>query len=83
MLVSSVLASYPVPALFATHAYAAIKGAEVALARTMAAYYAPQGIRVNAIEPGLVATPDVGAGLGGPVDLGLRGGQAAARRAGS
>ncbi len=57
VLVSSVLASHPSPRLFATHAYAAIKGAEVALARTMAAYYAPQGIRVNAIEPGLVATP--------------------------
>ncbi len=57
VLVSSVLASHPSPRLFATHAYAAVKGAEVALARTMAAYYAPHGIRVNAIEPGLVATP--------------------------
>lgn len=57
VLVSSVLSSHPSPRLFATHAYAAIKGAEVALARTMAAYYAPHGIRVNAIEPGLVATP--------------------------
>jgi NAD(P)-dependent dehydrogenase (short-subunit alcohol dehydrogenase family) len=57
VLVSSILGSYPSPRLFATHAYAAIKGAEVALARTMAAYYAPRGIRVNAIEPGLVATP--------------------------
>ena len=27
------------------------------LARTMAAYYAPHGIRVNAMAPGLVATP--------------------------
>ncbi len=57
VLVSSILASYPSPRLFATHAYAAIKGGEVSLARTMAAYYAPHGIRVNAIEPGLVATP--------------------------
>jgi NAD(P)-dependent dehydrogenase (short-subunit alcohol dehydrogenase family) len=57
VLVSSVLASHQSPRLFATHAYAAIKGAEVALARTMAAYYAPHGIRVNAVEPGLVATP--------------------------
>lgn len=57
VIVTSVLASDPVPGLFATHAYAAIKGAEDALARTMAAYYAPHGIRVNAIAPGLVATP--------------------------
>ena len=57
VLVTSVLASDPVPDLFATHAYAAIKGAEDALARTMAAYYAPHGIRVNSLAPGLVATP--------------------------
>lgn len=57
VLLSSVLASDPVPSLFATHAYAAAKGAEEALARTMAAYYAPHGIRVNALAPGLVATP--------------------------
>ena len=57
VLVSSVLATNPAPKLFATHAYAAVKGAELALVRTMAAYYAPHGIRVNAIQPGLVATP--------------------------
>jgi NAD(P)-dependent dehydrogenase (short-subunit alcohol dehydrogenase family) len=57
VFVTSVLASDPVPSLFATHAYAAVKGAEDALARTMAAYYAPHGIRVNSIAPGLVATP--------------------------
>lgn len=57
VLVSSVLASDPVPSLFATHAYAAIKGAEEVLARTTAAYYAPVGIRVNALAPGLVGTP--------------------------
>jgi NAD(P)-dependent dehydrogenase (short-subunit alcohol dehydrogenase family) len=57
VIVTSVLASDPVPGLFATHAYAAVKGAEDALARTMAAYYAPHGIRVNSIAPGLVATP--------------------------
>jgi NAD(P)-dependent dehydrogenase (short-subunit alcohol dehydrogenase family) len=57
VLVTSVLASNPVPELFATHAYAAIKGAEDALARTMAAYYAPHGVRVNSLAPGLVATP--------------------------
>jgi NAD(P)-dependent dehydrogenase (short-subunit alcohol dehydrogenase family) len=57
VLVSSVLATDPVPSLFATHAYAAVKGAEDALARTAAAYYAPHGIRVNVVAPGLVATP--------------------------
>jgi NAD(P)-dependent dehydrogenase (short-subunit alcohol dehydrogenase family) len=56
VIVTSVLASDPVPQLFATHGYAAIKGAEDALARTLAAYYAPHGIRVNSLAPGLVAT---------------------------
>jgi len=57
VLVSSVLAAHPVPELFATHAYAAAKGAIVALATTMAATYAGNGIRVNTIAPGLTATP--------------------------
>nr|MBA2700681.1 SDR family oxidoreductase [Chloroflexota bacterium] len=43
--------------LFATHAYAAAKGAIVALATTMAASYATQGIRINVVAPGLTATP--------------------------
>lgn len=43
--------------LFATHAYAASKGAIIALTRTMAAYYADHGIRVNAVAPGLIETP--------------------------
>jgi NAD(P)-dependent dehydrogenase (short-subunit alcohol dehydrogenase family) len=42
---------------FATHAYAASKGGIVALSRAMAAYYAPRGVRVNVIAPGLIATP--------------------------
>ena len=42
---------------FAAHAYAASKGAIIALTQSMAAYYAPHGIRVNAIAPGLVRTP--------------------------
>lgn len=67
VLVSSILGSYPSPRLFATHAYAAVKGAEVSLARTMAAYYAPHGIRVNAIEPGLVATPMSGRASSDPL----------------
>jgi NAD(P)-dependent dehydrogenase (short-subunit alcohol dehydrogenase family) len=56
VLVSSVLASQPVPSLFATHAYAAAKGAIIALATTMAASYAPDGIRVNVIAPALTET---------------------------
>ncbi|MCC6441970.1 MAG: SDR family oxidoreductase [Armatimonadetes bacterium] len=42
---------------FATHAYAASKGGIIALSRAMAVYYAPKGIRVNVIAPGLIATP--------------------------
>jgi NAD(P)-dependent dehydrogenase (short-subunit alcohol dehydrogenase family) len=54
---TSVLAFSPEPGYFATHAYAASKGAIIALTTAMAAYYAPNSIRVNAIAPGLVATP--------------------------
>lgn len=57
VLVSSVLATSPVPELFATHAYAAAKGAANALVTTLASYYASDRIRVNAIAPGLVRTP--------------------------
>jgi NAD(P)-dependent dehydrogenase (short-subunit alcohol dehydrogenase family) len=57
LLMSSALASHPAAELFATHAYAASKGAIEALTRALAAYYAPHGIRVNAIAPALVATP--------------------------
>lgn len=54
---SSVLARHPEPQHFATHAYAASKGAIEALTRSAAAYYAKDGIRINATAPGLVATP--------------------------
>jgi len=57
VLVSSVLATDPVPDLFATHAYAASKGAVNALMRTAAAAYAPQGIRINGLAPALTDTP--------------------------
>lgn len=57
LLMSSALSTDPVPELFATHAYAAAKGAINALTTTMAAYYAPHGIRVNALAPSLVRTP--------------------------
>lgn len=53
----SVLAAFPEPAHFATHAYAASKAAIVGLSRSMAAYYAPHKIRVNVLAPGLIRTP--------------------------
>jgi NAD(P)-dependent dehydrogenase (short-subunit alcohol dehydrogenase family) len=53
----SVLVETPEPRHFATHAYAAAKGAVISMSRSMAAYYAPHGIRINAIAPGLVRTP--------------------------
>ena len=49
----SVLATEPVPELFATHAYATSKGAVAALTTTAAAYYAPRGIRLNLVAPAL------------------------------
>jgi NAD(P)-dependent dehydrogenase (short-subunit alcohol dehydrogenase family) len=57
VLMSSVLAAAPLPALFATHAYAAAKAATVGLVTAMAAYYAGHGVRVNALAPALVRTP--------------------------
>jgi NAD(P)-dependent dehydrogenase (short-subunit alcohol dehydrogenase family) len=41
---------------FATHAYAASKAGAIGLSRAMASYYAPRGLRVNVIAPGLIAT---------------------------
>ena len=55
--IGSALADAPEPRHFATHAYAAAKGAVVAMSRSMAAYYAPHRIRVNVLAPGLVRTP--------------------------
>jgi len=57
LLMSTQLASHPAAQHFATHAYAASKGAIDALVRASAATYAPEGIRINAIAPSLVATP--------------------------
>ncbi|MGH3048747.1 MAG: SDR family NAD(P)-dependent oxidoreductase, partial [Gaiellaceae bacterium] len=39
-----------------THAYAAAKGALISLTRAMAVSYGPEGIRVNAVVPGLIRT---------------------------
>ncbi len=57
VIISSVLATSPSPVHFATHAYASAKGAANSYVKTLAAYYAVDGIRVNAIAPGLVRTP--------------------------
>ena len=54
---ASVLGFSPAPRYFATHAYAAAKSAVIGLTRSCAAYYAPQGIRFNAVCPALVETP--------------------------
>ena len=62
----SVSAEFPEPRHFATHAYAAGKGAVVALSKSMAAYYAPHLIRVNVIAPGLVRTPMSARAQGSP-----------------
>lgn len=53
---ASVLAFSPERRFFATHAYAAAKAGIIGLTRSMAAYYASHGIRVNAIAPALVRT---------------------------
>lgn len=55
--VASVLGLVGGDADFATHAYAASKAGIIGLSRAMAAYYAPHGLRVNVIAPGLIATP--------------------------
>jgi NAD(P)-dependent dehydrogenase (short-subunit alcohol dehydrogenase family) len=52
----SVLAWSPSPKYFATQAYAAAKAAIIGLTQSCAAMYAAQGIRFNALAPGLVET---------------------------
>ena len=52
-----VLARHPQRDHFATVGYAASKGAIEAMSVAAAAYYAPWGIRINVIAPGLVRTP--------------------------
>lgn len=55
--ISSVLSYSPAPKHFATHAYAAAKSAVLGFSKSLAAYYAPNNIRVNVIAPALVDTP--------------------------
>lgn len=57
LLMGSVTATDPVPEFFRTHAYAAAKGAITALMTTMAATYAGDRIRVNAVAPSVTDTP--------------------------
>lgn len=66
---ASVLGFSPSPRLFGTHAYAASKGAIVAMSRSMASYYAPSKIRVNVVAPGLVRTRMSQRAQGDPVVL--------------
>ena len=55
--IGSVLARHPQREHFATAGYAASKGAIEAMTLSAAAFYAPAGIRINVIAPGLVLTP--------------------------
>jgi NAD(P)-dependent dehydrogenase (short-subunit alcohol dehydrogenase family) len=64
LLMGSVTATDPAPEYFATHAYAAAKGAINALMTTMAAAYLADRIRVNVVAPGLTATPMAGRAAG-------------------
>ena len=54
---ASTLGYSPSPAFFSTHVYAAAKSAVFGFAKSIAAYYAAQDIRVNTIAPALVETP--------------------------
>jgi NAD(P)-dependent dehydrogenase (short-subunit alcohol dehydrogenase family) len=53
----SVLGWSPSPQFFATHVYAAAKSAVTGFTKSIAAYYAPHGIRCNVLAPALVETP--------------------------
>lgn len=55
--IGSVLGSSPSRVHFATHAYAAAKSAVIGFSKSIAAYYAPQQIRVNVLAPSLIETP--------------------------
>ena len=63
---TSVLGFAPFPKYFTTHAYAASKAALIGMTESMAGYYASHQIRVNAIAPGLTATPMAGRAVQDP-----------------
>jgi NAD(P)-dependent dehydrogenase (short-subunit alcohol dehydrogenase family) len=52
-----VLGFSPSPAHFATHGYAATKAAVIGFTKSIASYYAKDGIRANVVAPALVETP--------------------------
>ncbi|MEO8437574.1 MAG: SDR family oxidoreductase, partial [Chloroflexota bacterium] len=56
LLMGSVTSTDPSPEMFATHAYAAAKGATTALMTAMAATYVNERIRVNVVAPSLTDT---------------------------
>jgi NAD(P)-dependent dehydrogenase (short-subunit alcohol dehydrogenase family) len=56
VMTSSVLVNSPQPDNFTTHGYAAAKAAISGWTKSLAAAYAPDGIRVNTVAPGLVRT---------------------------
>lgn len=66
---SSILAGHPSAGFFATHAYAASKGAVEAFSRAMAARYARDAIRVNVIAPGLTRTAMAGRAAADPATV--------------
>ncbi len=57
VVTSSTVAKWPSPGYFDIHAYAAAKAGMIGWARAAAGAYAPNGIRINVIAPGLTNTP--------------------------
>lgn len=55
--ISSILGMLGAQDHFVTHAYAASRGAVIAMSRSAAVYYAKDGIRINTVCPGLLDTP--------------------------
>jgi NAD(P)-dependent dehydrogenase (short-subunit alcohol dehydrogenase family) len=63
---ASVLGFSPAPRHFDTYAYTATKGGIISMSRLAASRYAPDGIRVNVLAPGLIDTPMAGRAVGDP-----------------